>query len=176
MKNTALKNTSLSAMFLALCFVMPFLTGQIQQIGSMLLPMHISVIICAFFCPKQYAFLVGLIAPVMRSAIFHMPPMYPTAISMSVKLAVLGFTISFISEKLRHKSIGSYYIALVSAILISRLFWAGAMCCLLGTGENGFTLSMFFTMAFAKAFPGLILQFLLIPPIYYLRKKAYKPL
>ena len=35
-----IKNITLSAMFLALAFVMPFLTGQIPQIGSMLCPMQ----------------------------------------------------------------------------------------------------------------------------------------
>lgn len=41
------KNLTLSAMFLAIGFVLPFLTGQIPQIGSMLLPMHIPVFYAA---------------------------------------------------------------------------------------------------------------------------------
>ena len=176
MKNTTIKNTVLAARFLALAFILPFFTGQIQQIGSMLLPMHLPIIFCSVFCSKSYGFLVGLIAPVMRSAIFHMPPMYPTAISMSVKLAVLGFLIGYIYEKSKKQNITSLYIALIISILISRLFWAAAMSVLLGVGEGGFTLSMFFTMAFVKAFPGLILQFLIIPAVYYLKKKTSKPL
>ncbi len=170
MKNTALRNTVLAAMFLALSFVLPFFTGQIQQIGSMLLPMHIPVILCSLFCSKKHGFLVGLIAPVMRSTIFNMPPMYPTAIAMSVKLAVLGFLVGFIYEKLKKQNVTSLYISLILSILISRLFWAFAMCLLLGTGETGFTLSMFFTMAFVKAFPGIALQLVLVPVIVYLRK------
>ena len=35
-----IKNMVLAAMFLALGLVLPFLTGQIPRIGSMLLPMH----------------------------------------------------------------------------------------------------------------------------------------
>lgn len=174
MKNTALRNTVLSAMFLALSFVLPFFTGQIQQIGSMLLPMHIPIILCSLFCSKEHGLLVGLIAPVMRSAIFNMPPMYPTAIAMSVKLAVLGFLVGFIYEKMKKRNITSLYISLIISILISRLFWALAMCLLLGTDENGFTLSMFFTMAFVKAFPGIALQLILVPAIVYLRKVRSK--
>ena len=174
MKNTALRNTVLSAMFLALSFVLPFFTGQIQQIGSMLLPMHIPIILCSLFCSGKYGFLVGLIAPVMRSAIFNMPPMYPTAIAMSVKLAVLGFLVGFIYEKMKKQNITSLYISLIISILISRLFWALAMCLLLGTGENGFTLSMFFTMAFVKAFPGIALQLVLVPAIVYLKESKLK--
>ena len=44
MKRNEIMKLTLSAMFLALAFVMPFLTGQIPQIGSMLCPMHIPVL------------------------------------------------------------------------------------------------------------------------------------
>ena len=37
---TNVHNLVLAAMFLALALVLPFLTGQIPQIGGMLLPMH----------------------------------------------------------------------------------------------------------------------------------------
>ena len=39
---------SASAMCLALCLVLPFLTGQIPQIGSALCPMHLPVLLCGF--------------------------------------------------------------------------------------------------------------------------------
>ena len=35
----------LAAICLGLCLVLPFLTGQIQQIGNMLSPMHIPVLL-----------------------------------------------------------------------------------------------------------------------------------
>ena len=44
------KKISLSAMFFALGLILPFFTGQIPQIGSMLLPMHIPVFLCGFIC------------------------------------------------------------------------------------------------------------------------------
>ena len=37
-----------SALFLALAMVLPFLTGQIPEIGSMLCPMHIPALLCGF--------------------------------------------------------------------------------------------------------------------------------
>lgn len=42
MKNSV-KNITLTAMFLALGMILPFFTGQIPQIGNMLLPMHLPV-------------------------------------------------------------------------------------------------------------------------------------
>ncbi len=70
-----LKNLMLAAMFLALGLVLPFLTGQIPQVGSMLLPMHIPVFLCGLICGWQYGAAVGLILPLLRSALFSMPPL-----------------------------------------------------------------------------------------------------
>ena len=53
MKKTT-KNLTLSAMFLAIGMVLPFFTGQIPQIGKMLLPMHIPVFLCGLICGWQY--------------------------------------------------------------------------------------------------------------------------
>ena len=43
----------LSALMLALGLVLPLLTGQIPQIGSALLPMHIPVLLAGFLPKKQ---------------------------------------------------------------------------------------------------------------------------
>ena len=53
------KNLTLSAMFMAVGLVLPFLTGQIQQIGNMLLPMHLPVFLCGLICGWQYGAAVG---------------------------------------------------------------------------------------------------------------------
>lgn len=45
-----IQNMVLSALLLAIGLVLPFLTGQIPEIGSALLPMHIPVLICGFIC------------------------------------------------------------------------------------------------------------------------------
>ena len=60
MKNPV-KKLVLSAMFLALGLVLPLLTGQIPQIGSALLPMHIPVLLCGLICGARYGLLCGII-------------------------------------------------------------------------------------------------------------------
>lgn len=45
-----IKRLVLSALMLALAYVLPFFTGNIPQIGSMLLPMHLPVLLCGFLC------------------------------------------------------------------------------------------------------------------------------
>ena len=49
-KHNEILRMVLAALCLALAYVMPFLTGQIPEIGSMLCPMHIPVLLCGFFC------------------------------------------------------------------------------------------------------------------------------
>ena len=45
MKNTSVRRLTLSAMLLAIGMLLPFLTGQIPEIGSALSPMHIPVLL-----------------------------------------------------------------------------------------------------------------------------------
>ena len=63
------KNLVLAAMFLAIGLVLPFFTGQIPQIGSMLLPMHLPVLLCGLICGWQYGVVVGFVAPLMHAAL-----------------------------------------------------------------------------------------------------------
>ena len=65
MKNT--KKLTLSALFIALGIILPFFTGQIKQLGNMLLPMHIPVLLCGFVCGGPCGLIVGLIVPLLRS-------------------------------------------------------------------------------------------------------------
>ena len=81
MRNSV-KKLVYSAMCLALCLVLPFLTGQIPEVGAMLLPMHLPVLLCGFLCGGGWGALVGFTAPLLRHLIFSMPPM-PGCISMA---------------------------------------------------------------------------------------------
>ena len=62
-KQNSLNNLALSAMFLALAVVLPFLTGQIPEVGNMLCPMHIPVLLCGFVCSAPWGMAVGAAAP-----------------------------------------------------------------------------------------------------------------
>ena len=84
------KKLGLSGLFLALALVLPFFTGQIPQIGGMLCPMHLPVILCGFVCGWPWGLAVGLIAPLLRSVSFGMPPIFPTAVAMTFELAAYG--------------------------------------------------------------------------------------
>ena len=86
-KDNKLNKMVLAAMFLALAYVMPFLTGQIPEIGAMLCPLHIPVLLCGFICGWPWGLLVGFIAQLFLSVTLGMPPLFPTAICMAFELA-----------------------------------------------------------------------------------------
>ena len=49
-----------AGLLLALALLLPFVTGQIPQVGSALLPMHIPVLICGFVCSPVSALSIDI--------------------------------------------------------------------------------------------------------------------
>ena len=160
-----LRRLVLSAMFLSIGLVLPFFTGQIPQIGNMLLPMHIPVLLCGLICGWQYGALIGAILPLLRFALFSMPPLYPTALAMAVELCIYGLAIGFIYSMFKKQGIISVYISLVVAMILGRVVWGGSMTVLMAMMDNAFTAKAFLAGAVLNAIPGIILQLLLIPAI-----------
>ena len=165
MINQRLKNSVLTAMFLAIGLVLPFLTGQIKEIGNMLLPMHLPVFLCGLICSWKYGLVLGFVMPLMRSAIFHMPMMYPNAVAMAFELATYGFVAGYLYGKSKYKCTKALYKSIFSAMIAGRVVWGVAEVILLGVNGELFTLSAFISGAFAKAIPGIIIQLILIPAI-----------
>ena len=171
--NKNLLNIVLSAMFLAIALILPLFTAQIKEFGNMLLPMHIPVMLCGLVCGWQYGLTIGAIAPLLRSALFGMPIMFPSAISMAFELATYGFVIGILFQKARWKCIKSLYRCLLISMVAGRVVWGIVQCILLGLGENGFTISMFVSGAIVKAIPGITLQLMLIPTVMLMLGKTH---
>jgi thiamine transporter ThiT len=168
---TNTRNLVLAAMFLALGLVLPFLTMQIPQFGSMLLPMHLPVLLCGFVCGWPYGLLVGAVTPLLRSPLFSMPPLYPTAVAMAFELAAYGL-LAGLFYKLLPKTTVNIYVSLILAMLGGRIVWGVAQVVLLGFAGNAFTWQAFAAGAFTTALPGIILQLVLIPVLVLALKRA----
>lgn len=167
MKSNNIKKMTLSAMFLAIGLLLPFLTGQIPQIGSMLLPMHIPVFLCALICGWQYGLPMAFILPLLRSALFGMPLMYPMAVGMAFELAAYALTAGYLYEKSRWQCVRALYRCMLISMLAGRIVWGGAQAILLGLGglSGGLTLQAFAAAALLNAIPGIILQLIIIPAV-----------
>ncbi|MBE6564528.1 MAG: ECF transporter S component [Ruminococcaceae bacterium] len=158
-----IRHMVLSALFLALAYVMPFLTGQIPEIGSMLCPMHIPVLLCGFVCGWPWGAAVGFAAPLLRSMLTGgFPPMFPTAVCMAFELCAYGALAGACYRLLPRKK-PFVYAALLIAMLGGRLVWGGAMLICTGVSGSAFGLAAFAAGAFTNALPGIVLQIVLVP-------------
>ena len=175
MKKTTTQLTY-SALFLALAFILPFFTGQIPAIGSMLSPMHLPVMLCGFICGGPWGLAVGFIAPILRSLLFTMPPMFPTAIAMSFELAAYGLFCGIFYGILKHKlaKTPALYVSLVGAMLCGRIVWGCAQFLLLAAKGDSFTFAAFMAGAFLNAVPAIVSQLILVPAIVILLEKVLK--
>ena len=149
---------------LALALLLPFLTGQLQSLGSALCPMHIPVLLAGFLCGPWWALAVGAAAPLLRSVLFGMPPMFPKALAMAFELAAYGLASGLFYRLLPKKPWG-VWAALASAMLIGRLVWGAVMTVLAGVSSVSFGWAAFWSSAFVGAVPGIILHLVLIPPL-----------
>jgi len=161
-----------SALFLAIGLVLPFVTGQIPQIGRMLSPMHIPVLLCGFLCGWQYGAAVGFVTPLLRSLLFGMPALYPSAVGMAFELAVYGLVSGWLYARFPKKNLAAVYITLVTALLAGRAVWGLVSFVLYGIIGSRFTFRMFLAGAFVNAVPGIILHLVVIPPIVMALEKS----
>ncbi len=171
-KKTSLqiRRLTYAALFLALAMVLPFITGQIPQIGSALCPMHIPALLCGFTCGWPWGLAVGFIAPLLRSVVFGMPPMVPGAVAMAFELAVYGGMAGYLRQKLPGKK-GVYAVLLISMIA-GRLVWGAVRVILAGLSGSTFTWALFLAGAVTNAIPGIILQLVLIPILVIAMERA----
>ena len=133
--------------------------------------MHLPVLLCGFLCGWPWGLAVGFIAPLLRSVIFGMPPMIPTALAMAFELATYGALAGFLYRKFP-KTIPGIYASLLIAMICGRLVWGVVRLILAGVQGNGFTFAMFLSGAITTAIPGIIAQLVLIPAIVYAMEKA----
>ena len=163
-----------SALFLALAYVLPIITGYIPEIGQALSPMHIPVLLCGFVCGPVWGLAVGAIAPLTRSLMFGMPHMYPTALCMAFELAAYGAMTGILYRVFsRKKSDGtkthvnviSIYASLILSMIVGRIVWGTARFICAGLDPSKFGLAAFWAGAVTNAIPGIIVHIILVPAI-----------
>lgn len=147
----------IAAVCLALCLILPFLTGNNRELGTLFSLMHLPVLLCGIICGLEYGLLVGFTAPLLRSVMFGMPPMPIVAVPMAFELAAYGLVAGFLYRRLpRGKS--SIFVSLIVAMIIGR-FVNLAASFLFGTPA---ILSSLYGL-FVGTLPGIIVQLILVP-------------
>ena len=171
MSSLQVRKLTYAALFLALAMVLPFVTGQIPEIGSMLCPMHIPALLCGFMCGWPWGLAVGFIAPLLRSVIFGMPAMFPDAVAMAFELAVYGGTAGLLYRMLPRKK-WIIYIVLIVSMIAGRVVWGIVRMILAGLSGGSFTWALFIAGAVTNAIPGIIMHLVLIPLLVIVMDRA----
>lgn len=171
MNSTQLRKLTYSALYMAIALILPFVTGQIPEIGAMLCPMHIPALLCGFMCGWPWGVAVGFISPLLRSVMFGMPAMFPAAIAMAFELAVYGGMAGLLYSHLPRKK-WMIYAALLISMIAGRVVWGAVQALLAGLSGNSFTWTLFLTGAVINAIPGIIMQLALIPVLVVTMDKA----
>lgn len=172
MKNaTRIQKLTAAGVCLALCMVLPFLMGQIPEIGGALCPLHLPVLLCGFIVGPGWAVCIGCIAPLLRFVLFGMPPIFPSGVAMCFELAAYGAVSGILYRKLPRKTV-NIYIALIVAMLSGRVLWGIVRVVLSGVAGVSFTWAAFMAGAFTNAIPGIIVQIVLVPILVMALQKA----
>ena len=172
MNREKIKNISLTALFLALGFILPMLTGQIPAIGKALLPMHIPVFLCAFICGGRYGAGVGFVLPIFRSLIFSVPVMFPTAIAVAFEMAAYGIVAGILYGFSKKKSVAALYGSMIFAMIVGRVVRCAAEFVLLDFFGSGFVWKVFVSGVLLNSIPGILLQLFVVPGVMIALKKA----
>ncbi len=172
--NTKTKRLCTAAVCLALALLLPLLTGQLRSLGNALCLIHLPVLLCGYICGGVWGLCVGLTAPLLRYALFGMPPIYPMGLAMSLELGCYGLVAGLLYRRLP-RTTAMLYVSLVTAMLSGRLVWGLARYAFAGLSGSSFPLSAFLAGAFTNALPGIVLQLVLIPLLVTALQKVKTP-
>ena len=164
------RNVVLAALFLALAFVLPMVTGHLPQVGNMLCPMHFPILLCGFVLGGPWV-CCGLCGPRCSARCSSGCPDVPIAISMAFELAAYGAVSGWLYRRVKH-TLPMTYATLAAAMVAGRLVWGAVRFVLAGLSGSSFPFSAFLSGALFTAVPGIIAQLVLIPLIITALQKA----
>ncbi len=171
-KTVRIRSIVYAAVCLALCIVLPFLTGNIPALGKQFAPMHFPVLLCGYIAGPVWGCVVGAIAPFLRYFVAGAPALYPDAIRMAAELCVYGLSAGLFYRYLPKKPLGIYS-GLLCAQFFGRLAW-GITQYLLSVIDpaNPFYIEMVATQTVTASLYGILIQLVLIPPIVLAMQRA----
>lgn len=175
-KMTHLTKIVTTAVCIALCVVLPLALHLIPgagslNLGTLLSPMHLPVLLCGLVCGWQYGLVCGIIGPLLSSLLTSMPG-WGYLPNMMIELALYGLISGIMIRLVRTgKQTVDLYISLVTAMLVGRILTGIARALTLGIFMP-VTLESWATGYFVSSLPGIILQLILLPVLYMALQRA----
>ena len=170
-KMSNVKKSIITAVCIALCYVIPLMFHGIQNAGNIFCPMHIPVFICGLICGWQYGLLCGIAGPALSSALSGMPPVAVLP-SMMVELAAYGTAAGLMMKLVRTKSTyADLYISLIVAIVCGRVLAGLAQALIFARGS--YSMSAWIAGSVVTSWPGTVIQLVFIPTIVFALMKSH---
>lgn len=170
-KMSNVKKSIITAVCIALCYVIPLMFHGIQNAGSIFCPMHIPVFICGLICGWQYGLLCGIAGPALSSALSGMPPVAILP-AMMVELAAYGTAAGLMMKLVRTKSTyADLYISLIVAIVCGRVLAGLAKALIFARGS--YSMSAWIAGSVVTSWPGTVIQLVFIPTIVFALMKSH---
>lgn len=170
-KLSVVKKSIITAVCIALCYVVPLLFHAVQDAGRVFLPMHLPVFLCGLICGWQYGLLCGLAGPALSSVLSGMPPVAILP-SMMLELAVYGCISGLMMRFVRTKNTyADLYISLIAALLCGRVV-AGLMQALI-FAKGAYSMTAWVSGYVVTSWPGTLIQLVLLPSVVFALMKAH---
>ena len=155
---STVKKSIITAVCIALCYVLPLLFHGIQGAGQIFCPMHIPVLLC------------GLAGPALSSALCGMPPVSILP-SMMIELAVYGLIAGIMMRCVRTRHVyADLYISLIVAIVAGRV--VNGLVNALIFARGSYSMATWVAGSVVKSWPGTVIQLVFIPSIVFALMKA----
>lgn len=135
--------------------------------GMTFLPIHIPILLAGLLLGAYYGGLLGLLIPIASSMLTGMPPV-PKLYFMLFELIPYGIVTGFLVKRC------NIYVTLVSAMMVGRICYAFSLIggvALLHI-QAPFANQAAFVSGLVTSVPGIIIQLVLLPGLYYVLKKG----
>lgn len=167
---TNIKKAIITSMCIALCVVLPQAFHAIPNAGSIWLPMHIPVLLCGLIVGPMFGFLCGIFGPVFSSFITGMPNVAYLP-QMVIECAIYGLVSGFMMKIIRSgKLYFDLYVSLIVAMLMGRVVAGILKALIFASGK--YSMALWFSSYFFTAFPGIIVQLVILPSVVVALTKA----
>lgn len=164
------KKAIITAVCIALCVVLPMAFHAIPNAGSIFSPMHIPVLLCGLICGWPFGLLSGIAGPFLSSVMTGMPGAAYLP-SMMIELAAYGVITGLVMQFVHTKKIyADLYISLIVGMLGGRIIAGLARALIFAAGS--YSMAAWATSFFITAWPGIVIQLVLIPSIVFALEKA----
>lgn len=168
---TSVKRTTLCALFIALCYVLPIAFHAVGA-GSILSPMHIPVLMCGLICGSGYGALCGIIGPVLSHLLSGMPPL-PMLVRMVPELCVYGLVGGITMKYIRTgRAAADVYISLVITMIAGRIVGGIATAIFYTVTSGVYSIALWATSYFVEGLPGIVAHLILVPVLVLTLQKA----